>query len=74
MDKKQVIIWGKGFGMEGQDTLIFKNCINVQTSAEHGGSIHFQYHGVKTGVISQAIFKVSDIAGWAFGAMKAEEK
>ncbi len=72
MDKKQVIIWGKGFGME--DTLIFKNCTNVQTSAEHGGSIHFQYHGVKTKVISQAIFKISDIAGWAVGDIVSEEK
>ncbi len=69
MDKKQVIIWGKGFGMNGQDTLIFKNCTSVEMNGQHGGSLHFRYHGVSTGVKSVAIFKMSEIAGWAVGDM-----
>ncbi len=66
---KQIVIWGKAFGMEGKDTLIFKNCTEVETSATHGGSLSFVYEGKSTGVKSKAIFKISDIAGWAIGQM-----
>ncbi len=63
---KQIVIWGKGFGMDGQDTLIFKNC-SVKHEGEH--ILEFTYMGLKTGVTSTAVFHVKDIAGHAIGDM-----
>ncbi len=50
---KQIVLWGKGFGLNGKNTLIFDNCL---VRANSKTELIFNYDCIHSGLTSVATF------------------